>query len=336
MNARTLQKPVLCTLYCGIALLFAACGGEQDNPAYPPAGEPVVLSIGSARLTAAADTRGSDSNAPGTRAGSGTVIETEGAKLRLFRTAGTEGYKAMYDVACTYSGGKWTSEHPIYMDSRKAAVYACYDPHGVVSFGTNSTTTSSTISFGDYADNQMWYFDSSHTEVDCFSAEPDFTLQCAYSRLAFHIARDADYPFACKVSNIRLQPTTGTFTNAAKVDLSTGKLTGGTALALFDKDTKSLDMYTAGAGITTDAPDTGVELAIPAQDLPVSAQLKITLTVDGTDYSATLTPVQFSKFESSVRYTVYLNIKAYIVQVSTVTTEDWVPKNLSGEYTPLP
>lgn len=311
MNARTLQKPALCTLYCGIALLFAACGGEQDSPAGPPAGEPVALSIGSARLTAAADTR----------AGSGTVIETEGAKLRLFRTAGTGGYDPMYDVACTYSGGKWTSEHPIYMDSRKAAVYACYDPHSVVSFGANSTTTSSTISFGDYADNQMWYFDSSHTAVDCFSAEPDFTLQCAYSRMAFHIARDADYPFDCKVSNIRLQPTTGTFTNAAKVDLSTGKLTGGATLAAYNKDTKSLGMYTAG--ILSDTPDTSVELMIPAQDLPTSAQLKITLNVNEVDYSATLTTAQLAKFEGSVRYTVYLSIKPKGLAVESVTLKAW-------------
>lgn len=327
MNARTLQKPALCTLYCGIALLFAACGGEQDIPAGPPAGEPVALSIGSARLTAAADTRGSDSSAPGTRAG-GTVINTDGAKLRLFRTAGIGGYDPMYDVACTYSGGKWTSEHPIYMDSRKAAVYACYDPHSVVSFGANSTTTSSTISFGDYADNQMWYFDSSHTEVDCFSAEPDFTLQCAYSRMAFHIARDADYPNACKVSNIRLQPTTGTFTNAAKVDLATGKLTGGAALATYNKDTKSLSMYTTG--IPSDTPDTSVELSIPAQDLPATAQLKISLTVDGTDYSATLTPAQLAKFEGSVRCTVYLSIKGTGLKVSSVTTTEWVTGDIGG------
>lgn len=321
MNARTLQKPVLCTLYCGIALLFAACGGEQDSPVGPPAGEPVALSIGSARLTATADTRGSDSSAPGTRAGSGTAIETDGAKLRLFRTAGTDGYDPMYDVACTYSGGKWTSEHPIYMDSRTAAVYACYDPYGVVSFGANSTITSSTVSFGDYTDNQMWYFDSSHTAMNCTNAESDFTLQCAYSRLAFHIARDADYPFACKVSNIRLQPTIGTFTNAAKVDLSTSKLTGGAALAAYNKDTKSLGMYTTG--IPSGTPDTGVELSIPAQDLPAAAQLKITLNVDGVDYSATLTRTQLAKFEGSMRYTVYLSIKPKGLAVESVTLKAW-------------
>lgn len=327
MNARTLQKPALCTLCCALVQLFTACCCEQDSPAYPPAGEPVALSIGSARLTVTAAPHGSDSNAPGTRAGSGTVIETEGAKLRLFRTAGTEGYQAMYDVACTYSGGKWTSEPPIYMDSRKAAVYACYDPHGVVSFGANSTTTSSTISFGDYADNQMWYFDPTHTAVDCFSAEPDFTLQCAYSRLAFHIARDADYPTACKVSNIRLQPTTGTFTNAAKVDFTTGKLTGGAALAKYDKNTTGLPMYTTG--ILSATPDESVELSIPAQELPVAAQLKITLTVDGIDYSATLTTAQLAKFEGSMRYTVYLSIKPKGLAVESVTLKAWTDATTS-------
>lgn len=320
MNARTLQKPALCTLYCGIALLLAACGSEQDSPVGPPSGEPVALSIGSARLTATADPRDSD-HAPGTRAGGGTVINTEGAKLHLFRTAGTDGYDPMYDVACTYSGGKWTSEHPIYMDSRTAAVYACYDPHGVVSFGANSTTTSSTVSFVDYADNDMWYFDNTHTAVNCTNAEPDFTLQCAYSRLAFSIARDADYPTACKVSNLRLQPTSGTFTNAAKVDLVTGKLTGGTTLAAYDKDTKSLPMYTAG--IPSGTPDTSVELSIPVQDLPASAQLKITLTVNEVDYSATLTTAQLAKFEGSVRYTVYLSIKPKGLAVESVTLKDW-------------
>lgn len=323
MNARTLQKPTLCTLYCGIALLFAACGSDQDSPVGPPSGEPVALSIGSARLAADADARGSDSSAPDTRADDGTSIKTDGAKLRLFRTAGT-GYDPMYDVACMYStanGGKWTSEHPIYMDSRKAAVYACYDPHDVVSFVANSTTTSSTISFSDYTDNQMWYFDNSHTEVNCTSAEPDFTLQCVYSRLAFSIARDADYPFACKVSNICLQPTTGTFTNGAKVDLSTGKLTGGTALAAYNKDTKSLSMYTTG--IPSGTPDNSVELSIPAQDLPTSAQLKITLTVNDVDYSATLTRTQLAKFEGSVRYTVYLSIKPKGLAVESVTLKDW-------------
>lgn len=320
MNAITLKRTLMLrTFLCGLPLLVAACSGEQDSPAFLPGGDPVPLSVGTVRLT----------DAPATRAGdeSGTTVNADGAKLRLFRTA-AGGYEPMYDVACTYTtagGGQWTSEHPIYVDSRKATVYACYDPNNVVTFGANSTETSSTISLGDYDADKMWYFDNAHTTVSCTDAEPDFTLTCVYARMLFHIARNADYPNACKISKISIQPTTGNFTDAARFDLSTGKLTDGSNLGKYDKDTKSLPMYTAGVSGTT--PDTSVELMVPAQPMPAGASLKIALTVDGVDCTATLTPAQFSRFAGSVRYTVYLNIMAKGLVVQSVSLTDWTDKS---------
>lgn len=316
MKTRNLTQPLVFVLLCGLSALAAGCGTESDGTGQLPSGKPVPVSVGSARLS------GLVSGA--TRAGdeSGTTVTTDNACLRLFRTA-AGGYTAMYDIASTYSSAtaQWTSAKPIYVDSRKATVYACYDPNNVVTFGDKSVTTSSTISIADYDADKMWYFDNTHTAVDCFNASPDFNLKCVYSRMAFHIARDATYPTACKISEIRIQPGTGNFLNDATFDLGTGKLSAGTDLASYSKDTKALPMYTAG--IPADTPDTSIELMVPSQSLAVGAGLKVTLNVEGSDVTATIPSEQFNEFKHSERYTVYLKVTPAGLNVGKVTTTDW-------------
>lgn len=324
MKTRNLTQPLVIVLLCGLSALAAGCGTESDSAVPLPSGNPVPVSVGSARLSGTVSA---------TRAGdeSGTDVEADNAKLRLFRT-NANGYAAMYDIASTYSttSSQWTSEQPIYVDSRKATVYACYDPNNVVTFGANSTITTSTLSIGDYNANQMWYFDNSHTAVDCFNASPDFRLKCVYARLAFHIARDVTYPTACKVGSISIKPTAGSFLNAARFDLSTGKITSGSTLAVYSKDTKSLPMYTAG--ISSDTPDTGIDLMVPAQTLSAGSGLRVTLNVDGLDYSATIPSDKLNDFVQSTRYVAYLKVVPGGLEISSVTTTDWGTPSSGGNF----
>lgn len=321
MKTRNLTQPLVFVLLCGLSALAAGCGSEQDanGPGNLPVGDPVPVSVGTARLSGIASA---------TRAGdeSGTDVKADNAKLRLFRTnAGT--YSPMYDIASTYSAAssQWTSEQPIYVDSRKATIYACYDPNNVVTFGANSTTTTNILSIGDYDADKMWYFDNSHTAVDCFNASPDFTLKCVYSRLAFNIARDENYPAACKISEVSIRPGSGNFRNGATFDLGTGKLSAAANLASYSKDTKALPMYTAG--ISADTPDTSIDLMVPSQALTAGSGLKVTLNVDGSEVIATIPPDKFNEFRNSERYTVYLKITSSGLNVGQVTTTDWVPSS---------
>lgn len=324
MKTRNLTQPLVFVLLCGLSALAAGCGTESDSAGQVPSGTPVPVSVGSARLSG---------NISASRAGdeSGTTVATDNAKLRLFRT-NAGGYAAMYDIASTYStaSSQWASEQPIYVDSRKATIYACYDPNNVVAFDANSTVTSSTISIGDYDADKMWYFDNSHTAVDCLNATPDFKLKCVYSRLAFHIARDVTYPIACKVGSISIKPTAGSFQNAARFDLSTGKITSGSTLASYSKDTKALPMHTAG--ISSDTPDTSIELMVPSQSLNAGSGLGVTLNVDGFDYSATIPSGTFNDFVLSTRYVAYLKVVPGGLDISSVTTTEWGTPSSGGNF----
>lgn len=297
-------------------LLCASCSEEVSSD--DSFGESVPLGVSSLRLDGEL----------ATRAG-GTVI-TDDATIAVFLT-NTGGYTPMYNKTYTCSGGNWSSTDPVCVDKRTGKALAVYDPNGLVSFGTNSTITTNTLQAQAYDEKKLWYYDNTNGTGINNTIPAAFSMKCAYSRLSFSISRHANYPLACKVSQIVIKPSSGNFYTNARVNIADGSLTG-TAAANYTINTAAMSINTAG--IAAGATDTSVDHLFPAQ---TCNGLTITLTTDGKDMSVTIPGSSFSIFSPGIRYTVQIEITS--VGVSAVTIPDsWGATNINGGngYIPIP
>lgn len=299
-------------------LLCASCSEEVSVG--ESFGESVPLGVSSLRLDGEL----------ATRAG-GTLVTTDGATIGVFLT-NAGGYTPMYNKTYTYSGGNWSSTDPIYVDKRTGKTVAVYDPKGLVNFNANSTVATNNLQAQAYDEKKLWYYDNTTgANVNSTNAVLAFSMKPAYSRLSFSISRHANYPLACKVSQIVIKPSSGNFYTNARVNIADGSLTG-TAVANYTINTSAMSMNTAG--IAAGATDTSVDYLFPAQ---TCNGLTITLTTDGKDLSVTIPGSSFSTFSPGIRYTAQMELTS--AGVSAVTIPDsWGATNINGGngYIPIP
>lgn len=291
-------------------LLCASCSEEVSVD--DSFGESVPLGVSSLRLDGEL----------ATRAG-GTPVTTDGATIAVFLT-NTGGYTPMYNKTYTCSGGNWSSTDPVCVDTRTGKALAVYDPNGLVSFGTNSTITTNTLQAQAYDEKKLWYYDNTNGTGINSTIPAAFSMKPAYSRLSFSISRHANYPLACKVSQIVIKPSSGNFYTNARVNIADGSLTG-TAVANYTINTSAMSMNTAGLIVGT--PDTSIDQLFPAQSLAAGAGLTFTLTTDRKDHSVTVPAATFNKIQAGVHYTVQLEITGVGIVVGSVTTADWAASN---------
>ena len=321
-------------------LLLAGCSSDAAQEEMNT-GEPVPVSIDAAldagTITSPEEQASDASRVSGasSRASTNTSLAVEGKMVKLFLTdanaSGTK-YTNKYGVLYTYRAAQnaWISDTPFYVDARKANIYACYDPNGVVTFNSNSTKTSSQLMMQFNDDSKLWYYDSSNTNIDNTKAKLNFTLKCAYSRLSLRLSKTADYPGACKVSQVTLKPGSGTFYTSAFVDIATGALSGNSRSDV-PYNTTGLSMYTTGL---TTTPDTSLDWLFPAQKLALGAGFTFTLSVDGAAYSVTVPSTKFNEFKRGVRYTANLQMSGTGLVINSVTTTDWpAVTNISADST---
>lgn len=288
-------------------LLCASC--SENTAVEWSYGESVPLGIEELRLEGTTDTRAG-----------GIPVTAEGATIAVFLT-NTGGYTPMYNKTYTYSGGSWSSTDPICVDKRMGKVVGVYDPNGLVSFGANSTVTANNLQAQVYDETKLWYYDNTNgTDVNN-TTPAAFSMTCAYSRLSFSISRNANYPSACKISQIVIKPSSGNFYTNARVDITDGSLTG-TAVANYTINTSAMSMNTTG--LIVGSPDTSIDQLFPAQTLTSGAGLTFTLTTDGKDYTVTVPAATFNKIQAGVHYTVQLEMTGIGIVVNSVTTADWV------------
>ena len=272
----------------------------------------VPLCVGSLRLNSEFTTRAD-----------GTLITTEGATIGVFLT-GEGGYTPAYNKTYTYFGsGGWRSTDPVYLDKRIGKALAVYDPNNLVSFDTTSgtITANDALQAQSYDEDKLWYYDHINgAGVNC-TTPAAFSMKCAYSRLAFSISRNANYPFACKVSRVMIKPSLGSFYTAARVDIKDGTLVG-TFVVGYTIDTSALPMNTSGLVVGTS--DTSIDLLFPAQKLVEGAGLTFTLTADNKDYSVTVPAATFNTIAAGMHYTVQLEMTGIGIVISNVSITDWV------------
>lgn len=296
------------------------CSSCSENTAVEWSyGESVPLGIEELRLE----------GTTGTRAG-GTPVTAEGASIKVFLT-NAGGYTPMYNKTYTCSGGKWSSADPIYVDKRTGKSVAVYDPNGLVNFDANSTVATNNLQAQAYDETKLWYYDNTNGTGISSTTPAAFSMKCAYSRLSFSISRHANYPSACKVSQIVVKPSSGNFYANARVNIADGSLTG-TAVANYTINTSALPVNTTG--IAAGTTDSSIDYLFLAQ---ACNGLTLTLTVDGKDLSVTIPSSSFSAFAPGTRYTAQMELTS--VGVSAVTIPDsWTLTNVNGgnSYIPVP
>lgn len=304
---KTINRKEWLAVLTGTLLLLGGCSTETGSQAAPGT---VPLNVGGLRLDTETVTRSE-----------GTPVTREGASIGVFLT-GEGGYTPAYNKTYTYSGGNWSSNDPVYVDNRTGRVLGVYDPHGLVSFGTNTTVTTNPLQAQDFDENRLWYYDNT-TGAGVSNIHPvlAFNMKCAYTRLSLSISRNPTYQFDCKVSRIVIKPSAGSFYTEARVDIADGSLTGTTA-ASYAIDTSGMPMNTTG--LVAGFPDSSIDLLLPAQTLAADAGLTFILTTDGNDHSVTVPAATFNTLLPGMRYVVQLEMSGIGVVTGSVTVADWV------------
>lgn len=310
--------PVACCLGC-MLLAWGSCseGAEGEaQPGLPAVGE-VPLQVSVSMEGALVDTRAA------------VPLEPDGGVIHVIRS-NANGYapaERTYQYTADGSGsGSWAlqgDELPIYVDSRRAQLCACYDPNGLI----DNTGTKATLTAQPYDDKQLLYYCTSaaNTPINCFNPNAKFNLKLPYARLKLALKRDDKNYLAgdCSITAVSLSyksGSTSTFYTGKTLDISTGQLTG-TAAIVYNQSV-SIGPLAPGAE------DTGTyDVLLPPQS--VGSGLTITLTIDGIRRAITLPTGQMSSLAAGSQYTVSLLIldTFYVTMVGSVLVDDFETTN---------
>lgn len=327
MERKTNQKHPDRTLtgwLAGSALLFllAACGGDlslpygDGRPDVPASGELVPVAM------EAMVENGSMTRAATTTLSSGSV--------GVFRTAPVSSYcPVQYDVEYTYGGTDWKAadaDNVILVGGEDATLHAYY-PYGTVTFNT-SKKTQTTLTVKDYtADNDLCYADAPTAVINNKNPKASFVLKHAYARLKFSITRHSSFPTDCKITKIVMQPaTSGNFYTTRTMDISKpagdADQLGGSIAADWTPDISTLTMCTTG--ISKGAENTEIDKLFPPQKFTSGVGTKLTLTIDGRDYSVTIPSATLPALKAGYESTIKLEVQGKAIEIEGVNiTRDW-------------
>lgn len=309
----------------GSALLFllAACGGDlslpygDGRPDVPASGELVPVAM------EAMVENGSMTRAATTTLSSGSV--------GVFRTAPVSTWcPAQYDVKYTYSGTDWKAadkDNVILVGGEDATLHAYY-PYGTVTFDA-SKKTQTTLTVKDYtADNDLCYADAPTAVINNKNPKASFVLKHAYARLKFSITRHNSFPTACKITKIVMQPATpgNIFYTTRTMDISKpagdAAQLGGSIAADWTLNISSLSISTTG--ISKGAENTEIDKLFPPQEFTASVDTKLTLTIDGRDYSVTIPSATLPALKAGYESTIKLEVQGTGIEIDSVNiTKDW-------------
>lgn len=316
----------------GSALLFllAACGGDlslpygDGRPDVPASGELVPVAM------EAMVENGSMTRAATTTLSSGSV--------GVFRTAPVSTWcPAQYDVKYTYSGTDWKAadkDNVILVGGEDATLHAYY-PYGTVTFDA-SKKTQTTLTVKDYtADNDLCYADAPTAVINNKNPKASFVLKHAYARLKFSITRHNSFPTACKITKIVMQPATpgNIFYTTRTMDISKpagdAAQLGGSIAADWTLNISSLSISTTG--ISKGAENTEIDKLFPPQEFTASVDTKLTLTIDGREYTVTIPSATLPALKAGYESTIKLEVQGTGISVTGVKANPWETSPVSGD-----
>lgn len=326
-------------IFISAILLLGGCSSESLPP-MGGNGESVPLSISGLHLEGSVQPAGEFSDEPAgepvdetsTRVTAGAVT-TDGALVRVFRL-GTNGYKAQYNVKCTYKGAEnqWQLAEVIGIDKRNTTIAGVYDPNGVGAFLDSNTSfqSSANLTAQVFDETKLWYVDNSHTAVTNATPAVAFNMAPAYSRLVLQVERDASYKGDCKITEVTLL-SGGKFYNNLPMDIATGTLQGSSSAY----NATSNPLLKNDAGFVTIASGTkNIDLLLPPQSIQ-SGGLALSLKIDGEVLSVTIPYASLPKLAMCSQYNLPLRVQdfATLTISSSVTEQAWSATSNMGTIT---
>lgn len=336
MERKTNQKHldrILTGLLASSALLFllAACGGDlslpygDGRPDAPANGELVPMVI-----------EAMVENGSMTRAATTTTLNS--GSVGVFRTAPVSTYcPAQYNVPYTYSDTGWQAadtDNKILVGGEDASLHAYY-PYNSVTFDT-TVKTQTTLTVTDYTtDNDLCYADAPTAVINNKNPKASFVLKHAYARLKFSITRNSSYPNDCKITKLVMQPVNAgsDFYTTRTMDISKpagdAAQLGGSIATDWTPDISSLVIYTTG--IAKGAENTEIDKLFPPQEFTIGVGTKLTLTIDGREYTVTIPNATLTGLKAGYESTVKLEVQGTGVSVTGVKANPWETSAVAGD-----
>lgn len=258
--------------------------------------------------------------------------------IGVFRTAPvSDNFPQLYNVQYTNDGSGWKvadAKKTIWLDSKDATLHAYY-PYGKVTFDA-SEPTQTTLTVKDYtADDDLCYAYAPDAVVNDKNPKASFLLKHAYARLKFSITRNSNYPTACKITKLVMEPVNqgNKFYTTCVIDISKpvgeGVQLGGETAA-WTPELTSLAMYTAG--IAKDKENTEIDKLFPPQPFATgSGGTKLTLTIDEQLYTVTIPLKVFAALKAGYESTVKLEVQGNGIEVLGVNIHQWVDDSIGNE-----
>lgn len=250
-----------------------------------------------------------------TRIDAGIII-VPGSRLVLFRPAGG-GWEAQNEVLYEYRAADgWVpaTTDTLFVDERPSALYAVYDPQGLVTFTPGTTVTENKLLAQAYAEDQLWFYDNSQTTVTGSRAAA-FYLLPVYARITLNITRHpANYIDGdCHIGDVVLQQGAD-FVQAAVMDIATA------TLAEENKSATGICLQNMNVDLVPGGKNDGYDKLVPPQRLVDG--LKITLNVDGKELSV-IVPLPENCLKSGNHYYITLTVTNTGIVVSDILMKEY-------------
>jgi hypothetical protein len=221
-------------------------------------------------------------------------------------------------TASVSSGDNSVSPSPEIYINANASVYAYYPAAAGELTSPNATSSKnvSVVASDDFAATaQVDYMWATPVTVSKSNRTADLNFNHSLSKVVFSISLGSTYAGAGSLTEIKLTSATSVFQtgSSGKMKISDGMLSDLTGTADLD--------YTGSTTLSTTVQNI-YELVAPVSSLP-SGDISMTLTIDGSSYSATLPVSIISSWSAAYVYTYNISVSSGSMTVGSVSITDW-------------
>lgn len=252
----------------------------------------------------------------------------EGSSIGVFLIVDANYVTPQSNVKYTYQPDDgWTSENPVRVGGARAGLCAYY-PYDKVTYSVGTQTTLKNQPYTEVAD--WWYAkDNADITVNNLSPQINFLLEKPYSQLSLEMIRNGRYPLQCKITNVRIELNDGSSMIANGIfDIKDGSLKNTTNAVNCSYPTSG-PMHDTGLGVGEAARDTTCNYLFVPQIL--NSDLKLTLTIDGSDFSVIVPKEHLAALVAGKRHVVRLDISGGIaINIVDVFTKEWQLTSFDG------
>lgn len=246
-----------------------------------------------------------------------------GSEIGVFRVADTNYKEAAVNMKYVLQKEGWTAENPVYVAKADAQLYACY-PYGNAELVGGSPTQAVLRNAACTQQTDWWYAPVSATQkVNNLTPDINFDFVKPYSQLSLVIYRGSRYPMECKVTQVQIALSDGGAINDSQsINLTNGVMGSVQTTKMSYTYPTSGPMHDTGMKVGEAYSDSTCNYLFVPQIL--AADIKLTLTVDGADYSVPIPRLDLPELKRGIRHMVLLEIRDGVeIVVQRVTIVSW-------------